>query len=267
VNTQQANQDVWVFDLARHTLTRLTTEGRNATPVWSPDGTRIVYRSSVVGPDNLFWQLSDGSGTPERLTTSENNQVPASWSPDGRALAFYTLKQNASDIWLLSLGVDRRSHPLLQTTFSQAGVDFSPDGSWLAYYSNDSGREEVYIQPYPGPGSRRQISTDGGISPVWRRDGRELFFVEPVQPDGNGRPEIRMMAVPVTTQPVLHIGSAKLLFEGQYVSTIPARAYDVTPDGQRFLMLQEKPQPPLVVKEMVLVQNWVEELKRRVPVK
>ena len=205
----------------------------------------------------------------ERLTTSERNQVPASWSPDGQALAFYELGQDptggGSDIWILPLGGNRQPRPIVQTPFFDGGADFSPDAQWLAYVSTVSGRNEVYVQPYPGPGSRQQISTDGGMSPVWRRDGRELFYIVSAQQAGVA--PMKVMAVAVTMRPVLRAGVAKRLFEGRYMTNSPARQYDVTADGQRFLMVQEKERSPIAVTQMVVVLNWFEELKRRVPAK
>jgi len=271
VFTQQANEDLWMFDFERRTLARLTSEGRNATPVWTPDGEKIVYRAAIAGPDNLFWLSSDGSGAPERLMASELNVVPAAWVPDGTALAFYALREDFGSvepsIWLLPLDGDRRPKPLFGTRFYEAGVDFSPDGRLVAYSSDESGRPEVYVRPYPGPGPRRQVSNEGGQSPVWSRDGHELFFERPTRSALFGSQELTMMTVPVETQPALRFGTAKLLFAGTYVLTSPARSYDVSPDGRRFLMVQQKDMVPAAVRHIVLVQQWIEELRRRVPVK
>jgi Tol biopolymer transport system component len=259
--------DIWVFEISRSVFTRLTTEGRNGTPVWTPDSTRLAYRSGIVGPDNLFWRPADGSGAAERLTKSPHHQVPASWSPDGKALVFYDLGQDLTnstdDLWVVPLSGNRQPQSLVESAFNKGGADISPDGQWLAYHSSESGRSEVYVQPYGRPGARQQISTAGGQSPVWTRNGQELVYVVPAPQAGVGA--ISMMAAPVTTRPSFGIGAPKRLFDGQYAVNSPARPYDVTTDGQRFLMVQEKERPPVKLTEIILVQNWLEELKRRVP--
>jgi Tol biopolymer transport system component len=267
VFTTGRDQDIWVDDMARSTFTRLTTEGRNASPVWTPDGTRIAYRSGIRGVDGLFWRPADGSGAAEPITLSERNLVPGSWSPDGQVLAFYDLggppDNTGVDIWVVPMNGDRKPRSLLATPFFEGGVDFSPDGQWLAYESNESGRREVYVRAYPGLGARQMISTAGGMSPIWRRDGQELVYI--VQASTGGDNEISVMAVPVTTQPVFRVGTARRLFAGRYLANVPARNYDVTPDGTRFLMVQGEGSPPITVTDIVLVQNWTEELKRLMP--
>ena len=175
----QGDRNVWVHDLSRGVTTRLTFEGRNARAIWTPDGTRITYASAIAGKENLFWRPSDGSGTAERLAASESQQAPGAWTPDSKTLLFMQGDPvtRRYDIWTLSLEGDRRPHPFLQTPFNEQYPDLSPDGRWLAYVSNQSGRVEVYVQPYPGPGARQQISVDGGTAPAWSRDGRELFYM------------------------------------------------------------------------------------------
>jgi len=266
VYTRGTGSDVWTFDITRGTLTRLTTEGRNGWGLWTPDGKRVVFQSGP-GVGNLFWKPADGSGAAERLTTSEYTQVPASWSPDGQTLAFvesHPVAATGSDIWALPLAGDRRPRPLLQTKFNETYPEFSPDGRWLAYVSNESGRDEVYVQPYPGPGPRQQVSVDGGEAPAWSRDGRELFY-SAVANVGQGATTREWIAVPLTTAPSLRFGAPRVLFQARYQTTLTARGYDVTSDGQRFLMVSVDERPPIKVTQMILVQNWVEELKRRVP--
>jgi Tol biopolymer transport system component len=165
----QGDRNVWVHELSRGVITRLTFEGRNARAIWTPDGTRITYASTSAGAENLFSRPSDGSGTAERLASSDVQQAPGAWTPDGKTLLFMD-GALADDIWTLSLEGDRRPHPFSQTPFNEQYPDLSPDGRWLAYASNQSGRVEVYVQPYPGPGARQQISVDGGTAPVWSRD-------------------------------------------------------------------------------------------------
>lgn len=214
--------------------------------------------SNKDGPLNIYWQLADGSGGLERLTTNEFQQIPKSWSPDGQFLGFHENNpKTKKDLWTLRVS-DRKAEPFLRTPFNEAGPTFSPDGHWVAYSSDESGRYEIYVQPFPGPGGKWQISTDGGLEPAWNRNGRELFY----------RSGKKMMAVEVgTTQSSFTAGKPKLLFQSDYVSVSPTQpntAYDVSPDGQRFLMLKETGRA-ISNTQINIVQNWFEELKRRVP--
>jgi len=254
----ELGQQIWIYDLSRDTLTPLTFEGNvNADPAWTPDGKRISFRSNKDGPTNIYWQLADGSGGGERLTTNQVTQIPKSWSPDGQFLAFHENNPTTKkDIWVLRLS-DRKAEPLVRTPFNEGAPIFSPDGHWLAYISDESGRQEIYVQPYPGPGGKWQISTEGGSEPAWNRNGRELFYRS-----GN-----KMMAVEVTTQPTFSAAKPRLLFEGQYLSVqagLTNTSYDVSPDGQRFLMVKEVGRT-VSTTQINVVQNWFEELKQKVP--
>ena len=248
---------IWLYDLSRETPSRFTFGGNyNAAPVWTPDGKRIAFESIKEGPQNLFWQLADGGGGLERLTTSEYTQIPMSRSQDGQLLAFVELHPSTGyDIWVMRLG-DRKAQPFLRTQFNESAPRFSPDGRWLAYTSDESGRYEIYVQPYPGPGGKWQISTEGGTEPVWNPNGRELFY----------RSGDKMMTVDIATQPSFAPGNPRVLFEGQYVPT-PASApnYDVSPDGQRFLMLKPSESAETAPTQINVVLNWFEELKQKVP--
>ena len=198
---------IWLYDLGRDTLTRFTFEGSlNGGPVWTPDGKRIAFSSDRGGALNLFWQMADGSGGLERVTTSEYVQAPLSSSSDGQLLSFIEIDPGY-DIWVLRMS-DRKALPFLHTTANECMPEFSPDGRWIAYVSNESGRFEIYVQPYPGPGGKWQISTDGGPEPVWNRNGREFFY----------RSGDKMMAVEITTQPSFVAGRPRMLFEGPYVT-------------------------------------------------
>jgi eukaryotic-like serine/threonine-protein kinase len=250
---EEADGQIWVYDLSRDTLTRLTFEGtNNIDPLWTPDGKRIVFKGNN---NRLFWQPADGSGPPEELTKSElgPNSVPGSFSPDGQVLAF--MGNNPSfDLYTLPLS-DGKPQPFLRTSSNQTAPRFSPDGHFIAYASNESGRYEIYARPYPGPGGKWQISTDGGGEPVWNPKGRELFY-------RNGD---KMMVVDVTTQGTFSVGKPRVLFEGRYVPTPRSfQDYDISPDGQRFLMLKatEQAQSP---EQINVVLNWFEELKQKVP--
>ncbi len=252
---EEENQE-WLYDLSRDTLSRLTFGGNlNYNSAWTPDGKRIAFMSNREGPQNIFWQLGDSSGGLERLTTSEYTQVPRSFSPDGQLLAFVEITPTTGyDIWVLRLS-DRKAEPFLRTPFNESVPEFSPDGHWLAYISDESGRFEVYMQPYPGPGSKYQVSTDGGTEPVWNPNGKELFY----------RSGEKMMAVEITAKPTFSVGKPKMLFQGPYLPTpITFPYYDVSPDGQRFLMIKPTEQTSSLT-QIIVVQNWFEELKRRVP--
>ena len=246
---------IWLYDIARKTLTRLTFDGDvNIRPLWTPDGKRVIFSSSKGGQQSVFWQLADGSGGREQINVGEQLQVPSSISPDGRFLSYYQVDPNTQrDIWILDLR-DRKARPFLQTRFNESASAFSPDGRWLAYVSDESGRSEIYVQPFPGPGGKWQISTEGGTEPVWNRNGRELVY-------RNGE---RMMSVEITVQPAFAVGVARQVFAGSYADPVIIPTYDMTSDGQRFLMLKPKEQQA-ANNQIVIVQNWFEELKRRVP--
>src|SRR3989454_716091 len=248
---------LWLYDLSREALTRFTFEGIvNLNAVWTTDDKRIAFQSSKEGPPDIYWQRADGSGGPERVTTSEYPHAPMSWAPDGQLLAFIEVNPSTQrDIWVLRMS-DRKAQPFLRTRFDESVPRFSPDGRWLAYISNESGRYEIYVQPYPGPGGKWQISTEGGTEPTWNHNGRELFY----------RSGDRMMAVDIATQPSFAAGKPRMLFAGPYeLSPATSPNYDVSPDGQRFLMLKPSEQEAAAPTQINVVLNWFEELKRRVP--
>jgi Tol biopolymer transport system component len=257
VDIREQESQVWLYDLIRGTLTRLTFEGSlSLSAVWAPEGKRLAVQSNKDGPLNIFWEPADGSSGLERLTTSESLQFPMSWSRDGQLLAFGEIDPNSGyDIWVLRLS-DRKAQPFLRTPFNESVPQFSPDGHWLAYVSDETGRWEIYVQSYPGPGGKWQISTDGGMEPVRNPNGRELFY----------RKGDKMMAVDIATQPSFNAGKPRILFEGRYERT-PATGpnYDISPDGQRFLMLKPSEQEAAAPTQINVVLNWFEELKRRVP--
>jgi Tol biopolymer transport system component len=256
----ELDNQIWMYDLARDTLTRFTFDGTsNQDRTWTPDGSRLAFRSNrESGAARLFWQRADGSGGLERLTVGEYQQNARAWSSDGQVLTYQENHPETNrDIWIFRL-TDRKAEPFLQTPFTEGAQSFSPDGRWLAYVSDESGRPEVYVQPYPGPGGKWQISTETGSEPVWNRNSRELFY----------RSGDRMMAVDVSLQPTFTAGKPRVLFQGQYFASVfpfTGTAYDVSPDGQRFLMVKQTEQTAASVQLNVVV-NWTEELKRRVPV-
>ena len=256
VSIEAARYDIWVYSLTRGTFTRLTSDaGSSQFPIWTPDGKRLTYRATRKGTRNVFWRMADGTGTEERLTTGEGNQAPSSWSPDGQVLGFTDANPTAgsrASLWRLA---DHQQQPLHKTSFHELGARFSPDGHWLAYSSDETGRPEIYVEPYPGPAGKSQVSTDGGRFPVWSRNGRELFY-------RNGD---KMMVVDVTVQPTFSAAKPRMLFREQHWGgTALGGSYDVSPDGQRFLMIKES-EEATTLAQIVLVQNWFEELKQRVP--
>jgi serine/threonine-protein kinase len=267
VTWTQGDRNVWVHDLTRGTITRLMTEARSARAIWTLDGKSITYGSALNGNENLFVRPADGTGSAERLTTTPSLDYAAAWSPTDRALIYVEAHADTSTDILVLPASDHRPRALVANRYADAYPDLSPDGHWLAYASADEkGDFEVYVQPYPGPGPRQQVSAKGGIGPAWSRDGRELFYTTGQTQGGQPTPT-KMFAVPVTLRPTFTAGTPRQLFEGRYGATAGIRAYDVSADGRRFLMVQQKERPPVTSAEMILVQNWLEELKARVPVK
>ena len=259
VTTAEQDAQIWVYDVFREIFNRFTFEGDvNNVALWSPDGMRIAFNSVRAGPQNLFWQPADGSGVAERLTTSDYQHSSSSFSPDGKLLAFVEVTpETGRDIWIMNLS-DRKAQPLLRTPYEDTAPRFSPDGKWLAYSSNESGRREIYVQPYPGPGGKWPISGDGGQEPVWNPNGRELFY----------RSGSKIMAVDVDTRSGFSALKPRMLFEGPYLPTGGSFSnYDVSPDGQRFLMLKPVESQTSAPNQINVVLNWSEELKQKIPVK
>ena len=246
--------DLWVEDLSRNVPTRLTfdpADDNNA--VWSADDSRLLFLSLRSGGGDIYGKPSSGTGADERLVSSASVKDPSSVSPDGRWLLMSVLNPKTKwDIELLSLP-DRKVTDFLKTDFDELQGEFSPDGRWVAYSCNESGRHEVYVQPFPGPGGKWQISSAGGTNPVWRRDGKELFYLAS---------DRKMMSVPVRIGAAFEAESPRPLFDVR-VKSDPDRHFDVTADGQRFLItlpLGDETSPPIT-----LVQNWTALLRQGKP--
>jgi serine/threonine-protein kinase len=244
--TRNDTLDVHVLDLRRATLTRLTfANGEDETPVWTPDGARIVFKAD---PQTVSSMAADGSGAakpiPGAAELSKMNVHLASISPDGKSLALNGAPgATGEDILIASLEGDGAVRPFAQSKFNELAPVFAPDGKWIAYASDESGRFEIYVRPFPGPGGKWQVSTDGGTEPVWARSGKEIFY----------RSERRMMAVPVQAGPTFAPGTAQRLFEGDYeFSHRNHPNYDVSPDGQRFLMLKNESAASTSVLQVVI---------------
>jgi Tol biopolymer transport system component len=248
---EKGMSDIWVCELERKTLIRLTFQGNNHHPTWTPDGKRITFSSGGMDEDDIFGVPADGSGPPELLYQADGMQQVRTWSRNGKWLLYIEPhSETGGDIWALSVNGEKKPQPLLQTQFNERHPAFSPDGGWFAYDSDVSGRREVYVQPFPDPSlGKWPISTDGGRRPVWSPDGMELFYL-------SGE---KMVSVPIQTEPELKVGAKKVLFEGAYRNWA-ARKYDIHPDGDKFIMVklggQESPQ-------LVVVFNWLEELNKR----
>ena len=250
---------IWVHDLNRGTATKLTSEGMSEYGVWTPDGRRLVFDWLNTGVPNIYWQAVDGSSPMGRLTQSEYFQWPGSWTPDGKTLAFVEEHAETSrDICLLSVR-DRRVTAFLNSRFFEGYPEFSPDGRWLAYVSDESGRQEVYVRPFSGQRGKWQISNEGGTQPIWAPNGKQLFY-------RSAGPGNQVWAVDVQTGSDFSAGKPRLLFEQPgFGRGTPIRTWDISADGRRFLMVKLEERKPRSITEMILVQNWVEELKRLVP--
>ena len=255
--------DIWIWDFARETLTRLTTDPSNDfAPIWTRDGRRIVFSSTRVSPSPLFVQAADGTGGTERLTESAEAHAPNTFSPDGGRLIFRadTGTATGQDLRMLVLDGERRITPLIQTPFDERNAVISPDGKWIAFQSNESGTDEVYVRPFPDVESGRwQVSTPGGFHPAWAPNGRELFYVAA---DG------RLMAVDVRSQGGFAAGGPRMLVDGGFYFYLVAqgRSYDISPDGTRFLLIQAPNTGTQAdTAGLTVVLNWAEELKRLVP--
>ena len=252
--------DVYIYDVRRNNLTQLTfTGGNQFGPIWTPDGKRIVFSSDRNGAPNLYVKNADGTGEVERLTESDDTQVASSWGADNQTLVF----QSGGDLHALSLEGDGGSTPLLHTEFRETRPSISPYGRWIAYESDQDGAGDVYVRSFPDVdgGSMWKVSTDGGGGPVWSPDGQELFYSS-----GSA-----VMAVPVTTDPSFEAGNPRIVFEGQYARAFnsPFLEFSLSPDGERFLMSKQPDTSTgnAPATDLVLVQNWFEELTRLVPVR
>ncbi|MGI8423531.1 MAG: protein kinase domain-containing protein, partial [Chloroflexota bacterium] len=255
-------RDLWLWDLGRTTLTRVTSApGLDVVQVWTPEGRRVIFTSERAGVRNLFWQAADGTGAVERLTESPNTQYPTGVTPDGRQLIFSEEDpKTGNDVMMIELDGARRVTPLVQSPFIERNGIVSPDGRWLAYEADDSGRFEIYVRPFPDVNSGRwAVSTTGGTRPIWARSGQELIYVSPTG---------ALLRVGVARGPSWATTTPALLVKEGYF-TIPSwwgRSYDISPDGQRFLMIKEGAADGTAKPvSMIVVQNWVEELKRLVP--
>ena len=248
------NTDVWLLELGRDVLSRFTFDAaEDSGPIWSSDGSRVVFGSSRKGARDLYQKPAIGAGNEGVLLATPEDKSATDWSLDGRFLLYVGTSdpKTGNDIWALPMDGDRKPFPVVQTNFNETTGQFSPDGKWIAYQSNESGRVEIYVQPFPGPGGKTQISTAGGSQARWRHDGKELFYI--------GLDD-RLMAVPIQVTPnsqSVEPGVPIPLFVtriGGALQNFNEREYLVSTDGQRFLMntvTDEASTSPITV-----ILNW-----------
>ena len=254
IDQKSRTADVWLHEIDRDLWTRFTFDPRiDRWPIWSPDGSQIVFASGRKSHFDLFQRASSGAGSEELLLGSNHDKNATDWSRDGRFIAYddWDPKTNA-DLWILPMSGDRKPFLFLQTEFSEERAAFSPDGRWIAYESNESGRSEVYIRPFPGPGGKWQVSTNGGIRPRWRRDGKELFYLAP---------DDKIMAADIKPSTAnVDVGAVRPLFQFRPFGGGYRDIYDVTGDGKSFLVATpgggENSSP------VTLVVNWPGEIRK-----
>jgi Tol biopolymer transport system component len=257
--TGPGGSDLWLLDLARDGLaTRFTFDAAlDTSPIWSPDGERIVFSSTRKGSADLYQKASSGAGSEDVLLATNENKFPSSWSPDTRHLLYSQNSAGGNDIWVLPMSGDKKPFPFLRTRANAFQGQFSPDGKWIAYVSNESGRAEVYVAPFnasSASGGKWQVSTNGGAQPRWRPDGKEIFYVSPA-------PNVRLMAAAVgATGTRFDVGAVTPLFVVRLPGT-PGVFYQVSPDGKRFLF-NMAPMVDTTATPITVVVNWTAGLKK-----
>jgi eukaryotic-like serine/threonine-protein kinase len=256
VTTDDDGGSIWVCDLPKCSLRRLTFQGHSRFPVWSPDGRKIAFASTREGSAGILVAAADGTGTPERLTTSPPGfeHQPKSWAPDGRTLAFVNVKAGVKDtIWTVTLGAERHQTQILAVHGSnQMEPRISPDGRWIAYTSEGEAGDsilQVYIQPFPATGAKYQVSRDGGAMPAWSADGRRLFYQNPAG---------GLMGVRIRTEPTLSVGDSAPVLEDE---TITDDDYDVLHDGRFVVPVPAERRTAAGPRSIGLVVNWFAAMK------
>lgn len=271
------NIDIWVWDFARKTMTRLTfDDAADLAPLWTPDSKRIVFTSGRKGTGGVYWKAADGTGEVEHLCSLPSETLlPCSWSSDGKTMVLMAVNFRpasaaqviGSDIGAMSMEGDREYRPLLEEKYFEANPQISPDGRWMVYTSNESSREEIYVRPFPEvqSGGRWQVSTNGGRGALWSPNGQELFY----QSDEG------IMVVDIEAEPTFRPGNPKILFQETYFSPsvlqVRLTNWDIHPDGKRFLMIKQfqttdEESAGGIPHKFIVVTNWFEELKQRVSV-
>jgi serine/threonine-protein kinase len=275
VQVSDGQSDLFVWDIARQALTRITAGASDEqSPLWTPDGARLVWSSNIESNPNLFWQAADGSGSAERMTLAAVAQFPTSISADGKTVVFHEFTGSGSRLRRFALPAfggakptQASAEPLLEAR-GLFGGELSPDGRWLAYHSSESGQPEVYVRPFPNTDSGRwQVSNNGGTRAGWSRDGRELFYL-----DGEGL--LTVAGVQVDAQTLKLTAPKKLLnaryLPGSTVLGLDLRGYDVSPDGKRFVMIKDTAPETTAAAPLgsiSVILNWTEQLRARVPLR
>jgi Tol biopolymer transport system component len=247
--------DIWFYDVARATPSRFTFDPKDdRSAVWSPDGKTVYFSSNRKGTFEIYRKPADGSGTEEFLLSGDGTTYPSSVSPDGKLLLITKSgEKTGQDLWVLPVDPAGKSEPrlFLQTPFHEFDGQFSPDGHWVLYQSDESGRSEIYVASFPGPGGKRQISNAGGYAARWRKDGKEIFYVGDNQ----------LLAAEVAVRGgTLDVGPAHKLFDGVNRSGLYGQIFGVTPDGQKFLMIERVGANE--GRALTLVQNWTAVLRK-----
>ena len=269
VQSQDGDDVIWTYDLsADRQIQQLTFDGNNMRPIWTPDGERITFASNRDGTMSLYWQPADGSAAAQRLTTAEEGAAhwPGSWSPDGQVLSFMIQKpDNDWEAWTLSsVDGEYETEPLYDVEGRpHMSPEFSPDGRWLAYAAGPGVADlDIYVEPFPPTGRRERISREGGYWVLWSRDGGELFYRSVSTSSGN-----RLRSVDIETEPDFSFSNERILSPEGFSVVAFFRDYDITPDGERFVMiLPEVESDASATSSINVVLNWFEELKERVPV-
>jgi serine/threonine-protein kinase len=264
LDVRDEENDIWVWEFARQTLTRLTFDpGSDQYGIWTPNGRQVAFSGTREGASGVFLRSADGTGADQRVTDSGPAQYPNGFTPDGSRLVLrMTTSGSEDDLFTVPIagpGEARKATPLISTARTDRNAVVAPDGRWIAYESNDSGAFQVFVQPFPDVrGGRWQISTTGGLKPAWSRDGRELFYVANDQ----------LMVTRIDTSQGFKPGTPEALFSTKaYYLRTNGRNYDVAPDGRRFLMIKDQVVAGQAALGMTVVLNWFDEVKARTPVK
>ncbi len=252
------NADVWLYDVLRNVKTRFTFDGGvDAYPIWSPDGKNIIFSSNRKGHYDLYEKLANGASDEQLLYATNQTKTPTDWSMDGKYVLFYaTNSQNSkSDIYYIPMTGERKPVPFVATEFNEMFASFSPDGRWVAYQSNESGKNEVYVRPFPGPGAKWQVSASGGTNPRWKNNGKEIYYIANsrlYEADVNG------------TGSTFNVGNVREYFDPATVGGINVGngiLKDISPDGQSILLSISKGM--MATAPLTLVVNWDEEFRKK----
>jgi len=249
-DNRSRNVDIWLYETNRGNPTRFTFDNkRDSWPIWAPDGNRLAFSSNRKGHDDLYEKVSTGATDEQLIWESADDKVPTDWSPDGRFILFQSSNPRTnSDIWLMPMTGERKAKPFVQTPYNESNARFSPDMKWIAYQSDESRTDQIYVTPFPGPGAKWQVSTNGGKSPSWHRDGKRIFYLNRLQ---------IMVAEVNGNKSTFETRKVSLHFDPSNVGGTDI--LDISGDGQNILLL------PLeqTFEPLTLVVNWDEELKRK----